>query len=396
MALIENQTVLFGLLLAFPAFAFWLTQKSRIAAKISACIICFALGIALTNLHIIPPDAPIYDTVSSYSVYLSIVIILLSVDIRKWIKSGLAKSALVSFGIACAVVFIVSIVVGVLLAPKIDPEHGWKLTGMIIGTYTGGSMNLAAVGKALETPSALFVATNAADLVLFSILLPIQILIAPYMPKWGFKSLPQQLLLGTTNPEFLEKVKKEGYWYRKPWSLYDFAYIMGIGGAVMAVAYAISRAEIFGMWKGAVNILLLTTFALILANTTKVNKLVGNEEVAMYLLHVFFFTIGATAYIPTVLKAGPYVVLWVFIAIYLSTFLHYLIAGKVAKVDYATLEVTAQAAIGGPTTALALALGLDWPGMAVTAIMTGLIGYGIGNYLGIAGAYIVFKLLGMG
>ncbi|KUK18028.1 DUF819 domain-containing protein [Thermococcus sibiricus] len=397
MALIESEVILLGLLLFIPAFAFWLTQKYSIAAKLSAAIICYAIGIALTNLHVIPPDAPIYDSVSTYSVYLSIVIILLSVDIRGWIKTGLAKSAIVSFAIASAIVFVVSIIGGVLWGPKVDPEHGWKLTGMIIGTYTGGSMNLAAVGKALDVPSALFVATNAADLVLFAILLPIQIIIAPYLAKWGFKSLPEDVLLGAReDPELLEKIKKEGYWYRKPWNLYDFAYIMGIGGAVMAVAYAISRAEIFGMWKGAVNILLLTTFALILANKTKASQLVGNEEVAMYLLHMFFTAIAATAYIPTIVKAGPYVAIWILVAIYVSVFFHYVIAGKLIKVDYPTIEVTAQAAIGGPSTALALALALDWPGLAVTAIITGLIGYAIGNYLGVAGAYIVFKLLGIG
>nr|CCE69515.1 TPA: hypothetical protein PAB0088 [Pyrococcus abyssi GE5] len=109
-------------------------------------------------------------------------------------------------------------------------------------------MNLAAVGKALEVPSALFVATNAADIVLFSLLLPLQIIIVPYLEKWKFRSLPKEILLGAQEkPELLEKIQKEGYWYKKPWSLYDFAYIMGIGGAVMAVAYAISRAEIFGM-----------------------------------------------------------------------------------------------------------------------------------------------------
>ncbi|CAB49064.1 Hypothetical protein PAB0089 [Pyrococcus abyssi GE5] len=133
---------------------------------------------------------------------------------------------------------------------------------------------------------------------------------------------------------------------------------------------------------------------MIIANKTKASELVGNEEVAMYLLHMFFTAIGAIAYIPTIIRAGPYVALWVFVTIYVSVIIHYLVAGKLVKVDYQTLEITAQAAIGGPTTALALALALDWPGLAVTAIITGLIGYAIGNYLGITGAYIVYKFLG--
>ena len=396
MTLIENEAVIVGLLLFFPAVAFWLTKKSKIAKMLSAPGLCYAFGIALSNLHIIPPDAPALDSVSTYAIYLALPMILLPVNIKRlrgWVKRG-AKNALVSFAIACVTVFIISVVSGVLLASKADPEHGWKLTGMIIGTYTGGSMNLAAVGKALEVPAALFVAVNAADIVLGSLFLPIQIAIIPLLEKLGFKKLPEDVALGAyEDPEVIEKIKKEGYWYKKLWNFYDFTYIVAISGLLMAIAYLISGIGIWGMWKGAVKILTLTTLALIVANFPKVSELVGAEEVAMYLLHVFFVAIGATAYIPTLMEAGLSVILWVILAVYLSAAIHYFVVGKLLKIDYATMEVTAQAAVGGPSSALALALTANWPGLGITAILAGLLGYAVGNYLGVAGAYIVFKTL---
>ena len=48
------------------------------------------------------------------------------------------------------------------------------------------------------------------------------------------------------------------------------------------------------------------------------------------------------------------------------------------------LLVASQAAIGGPSTALALAAGLDRDDLAVPGVALGLLGYVIGTYLGVA------------
>ena len=48
------------------------------------------------------------------------------------------------------------------------------------------------------------------------------------------------------------------------------------------------------------------------------------------------------------------------------------------------LLVASQAAVGGPSTALALAAGLDRDDLAVAGIALGLLGYVIGTYLGVA------------
>lgn len=391
-ALIKHDVVLAGLLFFLPGVAFWLTKKYKWARYVSAPGFCYLFGILLSNLHIAPPEHELYDLISTYAVYMALAMVLLSVNIMNWLK--LAKNAIIGMITACIGVFIIAIISGIFFAPKIDPQHGWKLTGMLIGTYTGGSMNLAAVGKALDTPSELFVATNAADIIFGSIFLPIQLALIPFFERMRVRKLsPEELLGGGQSHESIEKIKEEGYWYKKSWNFYDFTYIVSISGLIMAAAYFLSRAVDFGMWKGSVHLLLLTTFALIAASFKPVHDLVGNEEVGMYLLHVFFVSAGATAYIPSLLQSSPYVIIWVVVAIYLSTLLHYFIALKVFKIDYQTALVTAQAAVGGPSSAMALPIAAQWPSLAVTGIICGLIGYAVGNYLGVAGAYLVFKAI---
>ncbi len=390
--LIQHDVVLAGLLFFLPGVAFWLTKKYKWARYVSAPGFCYLFGILLSNLHIAPAEHELYDFVSTYGVFMALAMVLFSVNIKSWLK--LAKNAIIGMLIACVSVFIVATISGVVFAPKIDPNNGWKLTGMLVGTFTGGSMNLVAVGNALDTPSELFVATNAADIIFGSIFLPIQLAMIPFFERRRVKKLSTEQLMGVDqSKEDIEKVKQEGYWHKKSWNFYDFTFIVSLSGLIMAVSYFLSNAFDFGMWKGAINLIFLTTFSLIAASTESVSNLVGNEEIGMYLLHVFFVAAGATAYIPNLLKSSPYVVIWVIVAIYVSTLIHYLLSMKVFKIDYQTTLVTAQASVGGPSGAMALPIAAQWPALAVTGIVCGLVGYAIGNYLGIGAAYLVFKII---
>src|SRR5699024_11684464 len=58
---------------------------------------------------------------------------------------------------------IVTVVAGIIFAPMI--EEGWKVAGMFVGTYTGGSSNLTAIGYGLDASANTFAAANAADYV---------------------------------------------------------------------------------------------------------------------------------------------------------------------------------------------------------------------------------------
>ncbi len=69
--------------------------------------------------------------------------------------------------------------------------------------------------------------------------------------------------------------------------------------------------------------------------------------------------------------------------------------GKLFKMDLGTLSVASQAAVGGPSSALAVAVAREWPGLVLPGIIVGLVGYAVGNYLGFGVAYLV-RGLGLG
>jgi len=62
--------------------------------------------------------------------------------------------------------------------------------------------------------------------------------------------------------------------------------------------------------------------------------------------------------------------------------------------DLATVTVASQAAVGGPGSALAVAMSMKWPSLVTPGIIVGIFGYAIGNYVGFTCAYATRALLG--
>ncbi len=56
--------------------------------------------------------------------------------------------------------------------------------------------------------------------------------------------------------------------------------------------------------------------------------------------------------------------------------------------------MASQAAVGGPSTALALAVAREWPGLALPGMAVGLLGYAVGNYAGYGIGWLMRGWLG--
>jgi uncharacterized membrane protein len=63
--------------------------------------------------------------------------------------------------------------------------------------------------------------------------------------------------------------------------------------------------------------------------------------------------------------------------------------GRLLRIDVASLAVASQAAVGGPSSALAVAVAREWRALVLPGVIVGLLGYAIGNYLGFAVGAIV-------
>ena len=92
-------------------------------------------------------------------------------------------------------------------------------------------------------------------------------------------------------------------------------------------------------------------------------------------------------------SCGPEVFFFTVTVVALHGLLLYL-GAWLLRFDVETTTVASQAAVGGPSTALAVALARKRYDLALPGVVVGLLGYAAGNYAGIAVARLVATWLG--
>lgn len=110
-------------------------------------------------------------------------------------------------------------------------------------------------------------------------------------------------------------------------------------------------------------------------------------------LHFFFVVIGIWSRVADILAVGIQVFVFTVLVVAVHGVVVYGV-GRMAKLDIGTLSVASQASIGGPSSALAVAVAKEWHHLVLPGVIVGLLGYAIGNYLGLAVGQIARVLLG--
>lgn len=157
----DNTWALWAFLTGWAAVSIYLEQKYAWASKISGAIIALIGAMALANFNVIPLESSVYDAVWDYVVPLAIPLLLFQANIKKiWQESGRMLTIFLLSAIGTVAGTIVSFIVFKDFIPHLD-----RLAAMMAGSYTGGSVNFAAMASKFEAPgelvSALVVADNA-------------------------------------------------------------------------------------------------------------------------------------------------------------------------------------------------------------------------------------------
>ena len=144
----------------------YLCDKYSPIDKIGAVIICYAAGILVGNVGLLPSGSvKTIDLIMTIAIPLSLPLLLFSMDIRKW--SRLAGKTLFSMFLATLSIVITSFICFMIFRDSL-PE-GWKIAGMLMGVYTGGTPNLAAIGTALKVDPTTFIMVQTADVIFSSL-----------------------------------------------------------------------------------------------------------------------------------------------------------------------------------------------------------------------------------
>ena len=202
-----------------------------------------------------------------------------------------------------------------------------------------------------------------------------------------------------------ENEKKSGgagsYWKPKKVSLQDIAAVFAVSAFVVAVSSTLAGwfssvipkdGFLLTLLNGFLGnqYLLITTLTMVLATLfpKKIGRLAGAEEIGTYLIHVFFAVIGVPASLSLILTKAPLLLVFCMIIVGMNMLFSF-VSGWLLRFSNEEIAIASNANIGGPTTAAAMAVARGWEDLIVPAVLTGTLGYVLGNYYGIlAGTWI--------
>ena len=404
--MITNPTAVFTLLAGAVALAIVLEERTKVFRALGSALVGILLGMLLSNTGIIPGESPAYDFLGGPAVSAGIILILLTVDIRSVAQAGPRMlAAFVIGGIGSA---IGASIAAMLLVDSIGPET-WKLAGQYTATYTGGGVNFAAVGAALDTSGELFAAGIAADVTMTAIwmatCLTVPVLFASLDRKEA-REVAEDGIAGTDGSAGVSEAhpggpSREDTDEGGTPSLHEMLYssVGAIGLLDLAMLALIVLGTLWASdWLGTTlapvpSVLFLTTIALILAQFPVVRGLKGAGVIGNYLVLIFLASNGAMSVLANIVVIGPPIVYFALATVTIHGIVIFSV-GRLAGLDLKTLAVASQANVGGPASAMALAAARGYTDRLLPGVAVGLVGYAAGNYLGLFVAATLRGVLG--
>jgi uncharacterized membrane protein len=400
--LITAALPLTAVLAAATVFAFWLDYKIPAMGKVGASLLALVLGALLSNAGVIPGTSPVYDNIAGPVTLVAIAWLLLAVNIGDLRRAGphmVGAFALAALGTALGAF------VGAFVFADFLGENTWRLAGTLTGTYTGGSLNFVAVGTGLGLPASLWAGATAADAMSTAIWLAATLMLPIWIGRF-YPPVPDSALEAEGTAAAVQQGgdthANHPFFLREGVSTLDLAKLMAAGLLLLAASDwvagwlgGLAEAGRVPGWLGGIpSVLWLTTFALALGHTKPFHRPPGAMQLGTLALHFFFVVIGAWSRVSEVLAVGVEVFLYTLLVIAVHGLVVFGL-GRMARIDIGSLSVASQAAVGGPSSALAVAVSRKWPGLVLPGIIVGLMGYAVGNYLGFGVAYLL-RGLGVG
>ena len=355
----------------FPALVLYLEQRFKVIQVVSPIVICYVIGIVLANLPFLNLNKSVFSEISEISISLAIPLLLFNSNVLDWVNH--AGKSILSFVLSIFAVVVSAIFFYYIFRNSI-PE-AWRISGMLIGVYTGGTPNMSAIGMAFDTPKEVYVLLNSSDVVLGSIyfifiITFVKRLLGLFLPDYKSKTSEKSSL----------KIESKNKISKRQLAL-NIIIVLLLGVIILGLAAWISifiKGEIEELWV----ILVLTTLGIAASFIKKIQKLKGSYETAFYLLLIFSLSIGAMADVKELLGKSSDLFVYTTFVMFTSIILHFILA-SIFRIDRDTVIITSTAAIYGPAFIGPVANAIKNKEVIVTGITMGLLGYAIGNYIGI-------------
>lgn len=365
----DNILALGAVILGLAWFGTW-ADTNAIGRKTSGVLWVIVGGLALSNLGVIPLSAPLYDFVGGYLVPLAIPLLLYKADLRRiFTESGMVLAIFFFAGMATCI----GSVLGFYLFDL--GEGGAQVAGAYTGGWIGGAMNYVAVSKAVGMPDDLSAAALSASSPV-SIMALMILLALPSIP------LVRRLISSAVIDEAaVNSQAGQAAADRPHFLLHHVTGAIALSFVICTVSYAIAATLGYEQFS----ILFVTIVAVAVANIfpKTLNRLEGDFEIGVFIMYIFFAVIGAGTSATQFLESA--LILFIYGCFIIASHIFVIITiARVFKFDLAETIVASGAAIVGPAATAAIATSKGWKDLVTPAIMCGIFGYAIANFIGVA------------
>jgi uncharacterized membrane protein len=267
------------------------------------------------------------------------------------------------------------------------PEGTWMGYGALAGSWIGGTGNLAAVADSLDTPGEMVGMVVLVDNLVYIFYFPLILSCKRWAASFNrFTRVPDEAEARFSAAAQQVEKKTHEVHFR------DALTLLGWGFVALAAATALSHVfpvlePVFTQRTWA--ILLVTTIGIGLS-ATKLKDVPGTEPLSMTFVYIYMTMMGAQADLRSLGGAQ-----WFIIAGFICIAIHlvFIVAGaRLFRIDVSMAAVSSVAAVGGAASA-PVAAGFHREELVPVSIMLALIGYALGNYLGVATAFLCHLLV---
>ncbi|HDP80265.1 MAG TPA: DUF819 family protein, partial [Spirochaetes bacterium] len=257
--------------------------------------------------------------------------------------------------------------------------------------------NLNAIGLGLKAKEHIIVLTNTADMLMCT---PYFLLMLTYGQRLFNKFLPPFCPPETAgkapapgescDPEILDFNDYRGIFSRPV--IIPLLGAVGISVIIFAVSFGVYSIvpKSFNM---AALMLAITTLGIGASLVPRIRNIKMSFHLGQYIILIFCLVVGSLANLKAVLSAAPGIIIFTGIVVYGCLLIHVLLAA-VFRIDTDTVIITSIAAVFSPPFVPVVATALKNREVIISGITTGILGWVIGNYLGIGVAYFLKGLFG--
>jgi len=364
-------------------------ERTKWGKEMSGALLSTLIGLALSNIGVVPSEAPdVYGVVNAYLLPLAVPLLLFAADLRRVIgDTGRLLTAFIGGGVATV---IGSFTAFSLMPLQVLGADGWKVAGALTARHIGGSVNYVAVSEVLNLSPGPRMAGLAADDVIVSIYFIILYALARRaQPDAAAINGAISASATTTTSSSSQELSKEND-DRRTVTVVNGATAIAVSTCICALGTHFASS--IGYRGGSITVITAITVTLAtIAPKVFAPLTASGEGLAAILMQLFFASVGASGNIREVLRTAPTLFAWSAVAISVHVAL-VLLWERVFKFTRRETCLASNANIGGPTTAAGMAAAKGWRSSMVPALLIGIFGYATATFIGVGAAQIFRRM----